>query len=156
MQRSLLVLFGALCLAALAGVFLARRMVVPIQALRAGAARLGGGDLLQRISVNTGDELEALANQFNDMAGRLEKSYTGLEKKVEVRTQALSEALEQQTATSEVLKVISSSPGELQPVFEAMLANAVRICDASFRGAVSYRRRRYACGRDVWRAPGVC
>ena len=132
MQRSLLVLFAALCLAALAGIFLARRMVVPIQALRTGAARLGGGDLSQRISVNTGDELEALADQFNDMAGRLQESYTGLEKKVEVRTQALTEALEQQTATSEVLKVISSSRGELQPVFETMLANAVRICQANF------------------------
>jgi signal transduction histidine kinase/DNA-binding response OmpR family regulator len=132
LQRLGFVLLGALGFAVLAGMFLAGRMVGPIQVLQAGAARIGRGDLSQRIAIKTGDELEGLADQFNDMAGQLQESYAGLEKKVEQRTHELSESLEQQTATSEVLRVISSSPGDLKPVFETMLANATRLCEAKF------------------------
>jgi signal transduction histidine kinase len=88
-ERSGALLLAGLALAFLSGLFLARRMVVPIQTIRTGAARIGGGDLSQRIAIRTGDELEALAEQFNSMAAQLQDSYAGLERKVEERTHQL-------------------------------------------------------------------
>ncbi|WP_025034869.1 sensor histidine kinase [Bradyrhizobium sp. DOA9] len=93
LQRLAIVLLAASIFAVLAGIFLARRMVGPIQALRSGAERMGGGDFSQRISIKTGDELEGLADQFNHMGERLQESYADLENKVEQRTAQLRQSL---------------------------------------------------------------
>ena len=84
-----LVLLGGLLLAVIVSVVLARKMVTPIRALQAGAAQIGAGALDHRIEIRTGDELEALGDQFNHMAAQLQDSYATLERKVEERTHQL-------------------------------------------------------------------
>ena len=113
-------------LSAIAGLVLARRVTVPIRALQDGAARIGSGDLSSRIDIATGDELEALAGQFNDMTAELQSSYATLERRVEERTHELTESLEQQTATSEVLRAIASTPGEAERVLDTIAETARR------------------------------
>src|SRR5207244_12122183 len=118
----------------LAGLVLARRMVGPIQALRTGAARIGSGDLSQRISVKTGDELEALADQFNDMAGRLQESYADLEKKVEVRTHELAQSVAKLRALGEVSQAVNSTL-DLTEVLDTIVTKAVQL-SATDAGAI--------------------
>src|SRR5262245_20942178 len=90
----------------------------------------------QQVRAFTGKHIELVSNFASQAVIAIE--HARLLSELRQRTDDLSEALEQQTATSEVLQVISSSPGELAPVFEAMLANAVRICEASFGNLLLY------------------
>jgi signal transduction histidine kinase/CheY-like chemotaxis protein len=90
MRRSGMLFLVGLALAVIAGLFFVGRMMVPIRAMREGAARIGGGDLSSRIAVSTGDELEELGQQFNKMAAQLQESYASLERKVEERTRQLA------------------------------------------------------------------
>jgi signal transduction histidine kinase len=133
--RTAALLMLGFALALIASLYLARRVIRPLGILRQGVERIGAGDLTQRLELKTGDELEVLADEFNKMTGQLEESYSNLEQKVEDRTRELSESLEQQTATSEVLGVISSSPTDVQPVFDTILTDALRICEAHY-GAI--------------------
>jgi signal transduction histidine kinase/CheY-like chemotaxis protein/HAMP domain-containing protein len=102
------------------------RLVGWIQALRAGAARIGSGDLASRISIKTGDELEALADQFNQMAGQLQASYADLEKKVELRTRELAQSVEELRALGEVSQAVNSTL-DLETVLNTIVAKATQL-----------------------------
>jgi signal transduction histidine kinase/DNA-binding response OmpR family regulator len=133
--RSAILFVLGLVLSVLASVILARRMVAPIRVLQAGAARIGAGDLGHRIEVRTGDELEALAEEFNRSSARLQESHEGLEQKVAERTGELARMVENLRALSQSSQALSATL-ELRAVLDAIVARATDLSGA--HGGVIY------------------
>jgi class 3 adenylate cyclase/HAMP domain-containing protein len=127
--RAALLIGLGLIVAILAGSVLARRMLIPITALQAGARRLGAGDFSSRIEVRTKDELEELADQFNSMAGQLALTYQDLEAKVEVRTRDLAQSINELKVLEEVGRAVASSL-DVNAVLPTVAKRALEITDA--------------------------
>ncbi|WP_027577485.1 adenylate/guanylate cyclase domain-containing protein [Bradyrhizobium sp. WSM1743] len=127
--RIALLIGMGLMVAILAGTLLARRMIIPITALRDGAHRLGEGDFSHRIDVHTSDELEDLAGQFNRMADQIQETYSNLETKVEERTRDLAQSIHELKVLEEVGRAVASSL-DLNAVLATIAARAIEITRA--------------------------
>ncbi|RZM97614.1 adenylate cyclase [Bradyrhizobium genosp. SA-3] len=127
--RIALLIGMGLMVAILAGTLLARRMIIPITALRDGAHKLGEGDFSHRIDVHTSDELEDLAGQFNRMADQIQETYSNLESKVEERTRDLAQSIHELKVLEEVGRAVSSSL-DLNAVLPTIAARAIEITRA--------------------------
>jgi signal transduction histidine kinase/HAMP domain-containing protein len=126
LRTSALILVG-LGIALLASLYVARRVVRPLEALRWGVERIGKGDLNYRLELRTGDEIEVLAEQFNKMVGELKASYHVLEEKVEQRTKQLAALFDVTATASRSLDVSAVLERVARKVKETFQLDATRI-----------------------------
>lgn len=127
--RSTFLLIVLLAFATLVSLWLSRRMTVPIQMLTQGARQIGSGDLGLRLAIKTGDELEALGDQFNRMAAHLRESYATLERKVIERTSELEKARDHALAehdAAERARSIAVAANETKSRFLAVVSHELR------------------------------
>jgi two-component system, NtrC family, sensor kinase len=141
--RSISLLLVGLALAVLASLVFARRMVRPIQVLQASTVRIGQGNLEERIELRTGDELERLADEFNNMTARLRESYATLEQKVEQRTQDLAEKSEQlEVVSRHKSEFLANMSHELRTPLNAIIGFS-EVLSAQMFGSLNPKQAEY-------------
>ncbi len=126
-QRTIIaVAVASVILALILGYAISWSVIGPIRQMEARMREIAAGDFSNKVQVVNRDELGTLASNLNGMSDELGRVYAQLE----ARNQALSDALQQQTATSEILRSISGSPNDIQPVLKSVVENAARLCEA--------------------------
>jgi signal transduction histidine kinase len=136
-------LLVALIPALLLSIFFARRMVRPIQTLHVAATQIGAGTWERRIDIRTGDELEELAETFNQMATRLRDSYNNLEQQVAARTHELGEAITQlESASQHKSEFLANMSHELRTPLNAIIGFSEVLLERMF-GEINAKQKEY-------------
>ncbi len=138
-----LLLLVALIPALLLSVFFARRMVRPIRTLHVAAKQIGSGTWDRRIDIRTGDELEELAETFNQMAARLRESYNSLEQQVADRTRELGDAITQlEAASRHKSDFLANMSHELRTPLNAIIGFSEVLLERMF-GEINAKQKEY-------------
>ncbi|CAN7415172.1 ATP-binding protein [Rhizobium sp. LjRoot258] len=119
-------ILGSILLALGLGYVISWSLIEPVKKIETRLRQIAAGDFAQQVAIGNRDELGVLADNVNQTSAQLGHLY----QEIESRNRELTESLEQQMATSGILRTIAASPTDIQPVLNAVAESAAKLCDA--------------------------